>query len=489
MSQTKAQLLEPTGVFTLTNQLVGVGATFSGDVSIGGTLTKQDVTNVDSIGVITARNRIDMTQGYQLGWKSGSTERARIHGDSGSNFIIETGSSNTERVRVTSSGRVGIGSNSPKTSLDVAGLVNLVNGSPEVHFTTGAAHYNWRVAAQEVVDEGFEIASGTQSADGVNDTYSTKLVLKADGKLGINKTNPSGMLHISGDNNSNGPELYLNVNNNNTTDNIGALIYGNNADNTVLKIQGVTHTANNTGDLTFHTSTTGTMGERLRITSDGKIGMGLESTSGSICTPDGNALLIRAASTVGTVKGHIMLTGDGATNGQGPQIVFSESGSGGNFAGAYIGHTRTGSNSIGNLVFATRATGGDASTIPTVALTLSDSQTATFAGTVSDNKGNLRSIVHSSQSSTYTLVAADAGKMVTTGGNTLTVNQSVFANGDAVSIINNSGSDMTITQGSSMNIYNTADGSTGSRTVATRGMVTLWFFSHNYAYISGSGLS
>ena len=145
--------------------------------------------------------------------------------------------------------------------------------------------------------------------------------------------------------------------------------------------------------------------------------MGLESTSGSICTPDGNALLIRAASTVGTVKGHIMLTGDGATNGQGPQIVFSESGSGGNFAGAYIGHTRTGSNSIGNLVFATRATGGDASTIPTVALTLSDSQTATFAGTVSDNKGNLRSIVHSSQSSTYTLVAADAGKMVTTGGN------------------------------------------------------------------------
>ena len=79
--------------------------------------------------------------------------------------------------------------------------------------------------------------------------------------------------------------------------------------------------------------------------------------------------------------------------------------------------------------------------------------------------------------------------MVTTSGNTLTVDQNVFANGDAVSIINNSGSDMTITQGSSMNIYNTADGSTGNRTLATRGMATLWFFSHNYAYISGAGLS
>tara|TARA_B100001778_G_scaffold174171_1_gene143289 strand:- start:40 stop:1506 length:1467 start_codon:yes stop_codon:yes gene_type:complete len=488
MSQTKAQLLDPQGDFTLTGQLIGVGATFSGDVSVGGTLTKQDVTNVDSIGVITARNRIDMTQGYQLGWKSGTTERARIHGDSGSNFIIETGATPTERVRVTSSGRVGIGSNSPKTSLDVAGLVNLVNGSPEVHFTTGASHYNWRVAAQEVVDEGFEIASGTQSADGVNDTYSTKLVLKADGKLGINKTNPSGMLHISGDNNSNGPELYLNVNNNNTTDNIGALIYGNNADNTVLKIQGVTHTANNTGDLTFHTSTTGTMGERLRITSDGKIGMGLESTSGSICTPDGNALLIRAASTVGTVKGHIMLTGDGATNGEGPQIVFSESGSGGNFAGAYIGHTRTGSNSIGNLVFATRATGGDASTIPTVALTLSDSQTATFAGTVSDNKGSLRSIPRLDKTSAYTITAADAGKAITADGN-ITIPNSTMAEGDAITIIADGSGDITITQGSGLVMYNAGDASTGNRTLALRGVATIWFKHTSYAYISGSGLS
>ena len=63
MSQTKAQLLEPTGVFTLTNQLVGVGATFSGDVSIGGTLTKQDVTNVDSVGVVTARSGVNISGG------------------------------------------------------------------------------------------------------------------------------------------------------------------------------------------------------------------------------------------------------------------------------------------------------------------------------------------------------------------------------------------------------------------------------------------
>jgi len=106
--------------------------------------------------------------------------------------------------------------------------------------------------------------------------------------------------------------------------------------------------------------------ERLRIDSDGKIAMGLRSTSASnTCDPDGNQLLIRGASTFQTAKGHIMLTGDSATVGQGPQIVFSESGSGSNNAGAYIGHVRQGSNSIGDLVFGTRAISGDANTVPT----------------------------------------------------------------------------------------------------------------------------
>ena len=38
--------------------VVSAAATFSGDVSIGGTLTYEDVTNVDVIGIVTARNGI-----------------------------------------------------------------------------------------------------------------------------------------------------------------------------------------------------------------------------------------------------------------------------------------------------------------------------------------------------------------------------------------------------------------------------------------------
>ena len=51
--------LEVTGVATantFSGNVIGVAATFSGNVSIAGTLTYEDVTNVDSVGYVTARS-------------------------------------------------------------------------------------------------------------------------------------------------------------------------------------------------------------------------------------------------------------------------------------------------------------------------------------------------------------------------------------------------------------------------------------------------
>ena len=51
--------LEVTGVATantFSGNIIGVAATFSGNVSIAGTLTYEDVTNVDSVGYVTARS-------------------------------------------------------------------------------------------------------------------------------------------------------------------------------------------------------------------------------------------------------------------------------------------------------------------------------------------------------------------------------------------------------------------------------------------------
>ena len=51
------------GVSTFANNITGTNATFSGNVSIGGTLTYEDVTNIDAIGIVTARTGIKVLGG------------------------------------------------------------------------------------------------------------------------------------------------------------------------------------------------------------------------------------------------------------------------------------------------------------------------------------------------------------------------------------------------------------------------------------------
>ena len=122
--------------------------TFSRNVSIAGTLTYEDVTNVDSIGLVTARNGIEVgaspgvaasisvdgnmivsgisTFGgdVQVPDKiihSGDTDTA-IRFPSADTITAETGGS--ERVRIDSSGRLGIGTDSATRGLSVEGTGN-----------------------------------------------------------------------------------------------------------------------------------------------------------------------------------------------------------------------------------------------------------------------------------------------------------------------------------------------------------------------------
>ena len=110
----------------------------------------------------------------------------------------------------------------------------------------------------------------------------------------------------------------------------------------------------------------------------------------------------------------------------------------------------------------------------------------TGTGTVSDSKGDVRTIVQNTQGSAYTLVAADAGKHILASGN-ITVPDSVFSAGQAITIINNTGGDLTINKGT--NMYNAADGTSANRTLATRGMATILFTAADTSYISGAGLT
>tara|TARA_R100000781_G_scaffold2892_4_gene4392 strand:- start:433 stop:2469 length:2037 start_codon:yes stop_codon:yes gene_type:complete len=156
-----------------------------------------------------------------------------------------------------------------------------------------------------------------------------------------------------------------------------------------------------------------------------------------------------------------------------------------NIEGNVTGNTSGSSGSCtGNAATATVASGLTGS--PNVTVGTIGCGAITGTSTVSDSIGNLRTIVQNTQGSAYTLVAADAGKHILASGN-ITVPDSVFTAGQAITLINNSGSDITITKGTTM--YNTADAENANRTLAGRGMATLLFTAADTCYISGAGLS
>ena len=135
--------------------------------------------------------------------------------------------------------------------------------------------------------------------------------------------------------------------------------------------------------------------------------------------------------------------------------------------------------------FSTTVTNSIATKMPLSGGTFTGAVTGT---TIADSKGDLRSIPANSKSSAYTLVSGDAGKAIYISSGGVTVPSSIFASGNAITIVNDSGSNQTISQGSGLSLYNTADASTGNRTLLPRGMATVWFASTATAYISGSGL-
>jgi len=108
-------------------------ATISGNVSVAGTVTYDDVTNVDSVGLVTARTgvRIDAGGLVVVGVTTvaaGSTAAPSISptGDSDTGIFfpsadtIAFGEGGAEALRIDSSGRVGLSSTSPKVSLDLS---------------------------------------------------------------------------------------------------------------------------------------------------------------------------------------------------------------------------------------------------------------------------------------------------------------------------------------------------------------------------------
>ena len=107
--------------------------TTPGDVGIGGTLTYEDVANVDSIGIITARAGIDVTGGTITGDGSGLTGisgfSTALGNDAGTleNLIFKTTESFT--VAAGTSVRVESDNMSGNTSFTRLNRINVATGA------------------------------------------------------------------------------------------------------------------------------------------------------------------------------------------------------------------------------------------------------------------------------------------------------------------------------------------------------------------------
>ena len=114
------------------NNIVGVAATFTGAVSIGGTLTYEDVNNIDSVGLITARSGLQVLAGV-----TSMTGGVRFNG----------GGSLREKVKVTA-GKL-------SDNLDI----NLEDGMIHLFTTaeTATSIPNIRVSASKTLNSELEV--------------------------------------------------------------------------------------------------------------------------------------------------------------------------------------------------------------------------------------------------------------------------------------------------------------------------------------------
>ena len=135
-------------------------------------------------------------------------------------------------------------------------------------------------------------------------------------------------------------------------------------------------------------------------------------------------------------------------------------------------------------------TAAAAGSFTTVAASSTVTATGAVSGSaVSDSLSNVRNIPQTSKSAPYTLVATDNGQCVVTNSG-VTVPASVFAAGNVVTVYNNSGSTITITQGSGLTLQfaGQSTSTTGNRSLSLYGITTVLFLSASSAVITGAGL-
>jgi len=175
------------GIITATS-ITATTATFSGNVSIAGTLTYEDVTNIDSIGLVTARSGIHVTGG-SVGI-----------GTDNPLDILQVGAASTQAFYVFSDGRVSIGQDNPtgifaaRDNSGTSGFSQIIRAEKKGTSDTNV----FRVDIDADTNEIQLIGTGAQASN-INIVIGSNSAayFKTDGNVGIGVTDPNENLEVA----------------------------------------------------------------------------------------------------------------------------------------------------------------------------------------------------------------------------------------------------------------------------------------------------
>ena len=436
------------------------------NVTIGGTLTYEDVTNIDSVGVVTARLGVIATAGRGVQVTAGglnvtagiATFKNEVDADGGIDVaggvkvgaaltvvgaLDVDGATTLDTVTIaeelTNSGGVDI-----TGGLKVAGISTFGGSDIQIAGSaTGITSVTWDASANSLIFKDSSVASFGDDTDlqiyhqdSINYIKSTNasapIQLQAPAGEVLGKFSPNGSV-----------DLYHNGNKKFETSNDGTVTTGIATATSIDAAIGLWILG---ADGTSHYTFTG-------------IGLTVTTNDPTLELQRGQTYIFRNQS-----GGHPF------------RIQSTINGS----AGTAYNHGVTNND------------GGDGTDI-TFAVPYNAPNILYYQCTAHANMGGVlmigqRSVPILTKSTSYTLVADDAGKTIFTDSNVEFPNN-VFEAGDAISVVNNSGSGITLTQGSGITLYNAADASSGSLTLAGRGMATVLYVSASTAYGSGGGVS